>query len=81
MSALVEKRDLLAQARFTYSFDREVYYKRETRQVFSVEYVEDHAVEHLEKCIRQLPKENDWHFYFNVAPSESVKRELQGVLL
>ena len=78
--SLATKRELLMDAGFVYSFDRDVYYNRETRKVFSVEFVDDHSVEELDRCIHEGTEGEDWRFYFNTPPSESVQRQLQGVL-
>lgn len=80
MSTLATKRRLLEGEGFVYNFDRDVYYNRESKKVFSVEFVEDHTVEDLDRCIRESAGGGNWHFYFNTAPSGSVTRELQGAL-
>jgi len=74
------KQHLLDIAGFSYNFDREIYVNRETRKVFSVEFVEDHDAKTLEECIREEIRENGWHFYFNHVPSDPVRRDLEAVL-
>lgn len=80
MSTFAKKRQLLEGAGFDYSFDRDVYYNRETKKIFSVEFVEDHTVEELDSRIRERPAGDKWRFYFNETPSGSVSRELEGAL-
>ena len=80
MIALAKKRALLNESGFAYGFDREVYYNQDTKKVFSIEFVEDHSAEELEKCIGENTRENGWRFYFNTVPSKSAKRELEEVL-
>ena len=80
MNALAEKRTLLENSGFAYGFDREVYYNLTTKKVFSIEFVEDHTPEELNKCIGEIVEGKDWRFYFNSAPSNSTKHELEEVL-
>lgn len=80
MSALTEKRRILENAGFVYNFDRELYYNRNVKKVFSVDFVEDHNNTELEHFIREDRDARNWHFYFNTAPSSSVKHEIISVL-
>lgn len=80
MNALAKKRALLEDSGFVYGFDREVYYNRDSKKVFSVEFVEDHSAEELAKCIGENTGGSDWRFYFNAAPSNSARHELEEVL-
>jgi hypothetical protein len=49
--------------------------------VFSVEFVQDHDEAELEAAMHapSLPS-GEWQFFFNKAPSDTVKRDLSGVL-
>lgn len=76
MTALSRKREILMQAGYVYSFDREVYYNHETKKVFSLEFIEDHSVEVLAGRIAEVNGGAAWRFYFNAAPSDTVRREL-----
>ena len=80
MPTPADKRQLLEQAGYAYGFDREVYYNRNTRKVFSVEFVEDHNAEELETCISENTQQQEWRFYFNSTPPDAVRRELESVL-
>lgn len=80
MLALTEKRKLLENAGFIYNFDRELYYNRNMKKVFSVEFVEDHNELELEQSIKECSNAQNWSFYFNTAPSSAVKHELISVL-
>ena len=80
MTELARKRELLAQAGYAYSFDREVYYNHETRKVFSLEFIEDHSADELEESIGENTDGVNWRFYFNAAPSDSARQELEIVL-
>jgi hypothetical protein len=74
------KREILETAGYVYGFDREIYFNRVTKKIFSVEFVEDHSTAELEKCISENSNEEEWRFYFNYPPSDAVKRELKSVL-
>jgi len=80
MATLDTKSQILQDAGYIYSFDREVYFNRGTKKVFSVEFVEDHNEEELQRYFSENKDVMEWCFYFNSAPSEAVKRELQSVL-
>ena len=75
------KRQILEQAGYSYSFDRMIYVNRNVRKAFSIEYVQDHDEADLVAHINEPPPPNgEWHFYFNLGPSEAVKRELSAIL-
>ena len=80
MNTLAEKRILLEDSGFAYRFDRELYYNRDTKKVFSVEFVEDHTPEKIKRCIDENTESQDWRFYFNEPPSNSVRHELEETL-
>lgn len=80
MTALKTKEKILKDAGYAYSFDREIYINRKTKKAFSVDFVEDHSEEELQRCITENLQGRMWRFYFNSPPSEAVKRELDGVL-
>jgi hypothetical protein len=73
------KQDLLENAGYRYSFDRELYFNREAKKAFSVEFVEDHSEEEMKRRLDQMPGA-DWQFFFNSPPSDAVKRELASIL-
>jgi hypothetical protein len=74
------KTDVLDEAGYAYSFDRQVYINRETKKAFSVEFVEDHSEDQVRKYIREHTNGMEWRFYFNSPPSEAVRHELELVL-
>jgi hypothetical protein len=74
------KQDLLRQAEYAYNFDRMVYFNRKAKKAFSVEFVEDHDEDELKRLIREGAETQGWQFYFNSAPAEAVKRELERAL-
>lgn len=80
MTILTIKRDLLNQAGYRYSFDRDIYFNRQTKKAFSVEFIEDHDEHELRRRITGNAPKNGWQFFFNSDPAESVKRELEKVL-
>ncbi len=80
MAAQATKRQILEDSGYTYSFDREIYFNRCTKKAFSVEFVEDHSQDVLQKCISEDGQGGRWRFYFNFPPSESVSRDLESAL-
>jgi hypothetical protein len=57
-----------------------LYFNREAKKAFSLEFVQDHDEAELHKHIRERTAPNGWRFYFNSAPSESVRRQLEEAL-
>ena len=74
------KTDILDEAGYAYSFDRQVYMNRKARKAFSVQFVQDNSEEQIRKSIREQTDGLKWRFYFNAPPSETVKHELESVL-
>lgn len=79
MKTLATKQQIIEGAGYVYNFDREIYFNRKAKKIFSVEFIEDSDDEVLEQCIRQ-ENNGKWQFYFNSPPAETVKRELELVL-
>ncbi|HEX4227696.1 MAG TPA: hypothetical protein VHZ07_03430 [Bryobacteraceae bacterium] len=81
MTSLATKEQILKNAGYVYSFDRELYLNRKSKKAFSIEFIEDHSAEEIEGHIRQnIPETDEWTFFFNKPPSTVVKRELANVL-
>ena len=74
------KRDILLKANYTYNLDRDLYVNRTARKAFSIEYVDDKPEDEIVRRIKEPTNGNGWKFYFNRAPSEGVKRELERAL-
>jgi hypothetical protein len=72
--------EILDKAGYAYSFDRQMYINRKTKKAFSVEFVQDHSEDQIRKYTREHTPGLKWRFYFNLPPSEAVKRELECVL-
>jgi len=81
MRAVATKAQLLTDEGYLFNFDRVIYINRAARKVFSVEFVQDHDEAELEAAMHapSLPS-GEWQFFFNKAPSDTVKRDLSGVL-
>jgi hypothetical protein len=75
MTDLAEKEELLESSGYRYLFDRMMYVNRDTRRVFSFEFVEDHSKQEIQTLLDTLPT-TEWVFYFNAPPSDEVRREL-----
>jgi len=71
----------MQDAGYDYSFDRDLYFNRKTKKVFSFEFVEDSGEAELEAKVKEpVPSTEGWHFYFNSPPSAAVKRDLATIL-
>ncbi|HET6675024.1 MAG TPA: hypothetical protein VFG71_06780 [Nitrospiraceae bacterium] len=81
-TVLDAKKRILEGAGYTYSFDRMIYFNRDAKKVFSIEFVEDHNEVELQRCINEDTEEGkrEWHFYFTSPPSGAIRRELESVL-
>ena len=75
-----KKKDILWEANYRYNFDRDLFVNRAARKAFSIEFVDDHPEEELRQRIEEKTGGNCWTFYFNLPPTESVKRELEREL-
>lgn len=74
------KKDILRNADYWYNFDRNLFYNRQARKAFSLEFVDDHPEDEILQRIGENTNGSGWTFYFNSPPSEGVKRELERVL-
>jgi hypothetical protein len=80
MGRVDKKEQILQQAGYVYSFDREIYFNHRTKKVFSVEFIEDHSEDELQRFLSEKTEGEEWHFYFNSPPPKAVKSELESVL-
>jgi len=74
------KQDLLRQAGYDYNFERMVYFNRQAKKAFSIEFVDDHDESELATRITEDAGRSGWRFYFNSPPSDTVKQELERTL-
>ena len=81
MKTLDTKQNTLDDAGLAFNFDRKVYFDPRRKKVFSVEFIEDHAEEDLERFIHEDTGKNGWKFYFNSEPPEPVKHEIEAALV
>jgi hypothetical protein len=79
LTNVATKQQILEGAGYRYSFDREVYFNRQAKKAFSVEFIEDKPEEELRRRIEEKAA-REWQFFFNNPPSDAVKRELASVL-
>lgn len=81
MHTVTTKKQLLEDAGYSYSFERLIYVNRDTRKVFSRQFIEDNSEGEIEVRIEEPgPPPGEWRFYFNSPPSASVRRELYSIL-
>jgi hypothetical protein len=76
----MKKSDILWQADYRYNFDRDLWVNPKAKKAFSVEFVDDMPEVEIVRRIEEGTNGNGWTFYFNLAPSEGVKRVLEQVL-
>ena len=74
-----EKEKILREAQFHYHFERSLYFNRQQRKVFSIEAIEDHDVDWLRDRVQQQNPGDEWLFFFNTPPSDSVKIEIKKI--
>ncbi len=77
---IVKKKDVLREAGYRYDFERALFINRARRGAFSIEFVGDHSEEELRQLILESGDANAWKFYFNVPPSDGIRRELERLL-
>ncbi len=73
-----EKLDILKRNNYKYMFDRELYFNREARKIFSREAIEDHDVKLLKDRIEE-ENVSEVMIYFNGPVSEEIVEELKQV--
>lgn len=76
MTDLTEKEELLEGSGYRYHFDRMIYFNRTARRAFSLEFIEDHSRQEIQKLLNDTPATDAWVFHFNEPPSDRVKRDL-----
>lgn len=74
------KKDILREANYVYNFDREMYFNRDTRKVFSAEFIADRPEDEIAQRISEPRNDDGWKFYSNFELPDSVKQELESVL-
>jgi hypothetical protein len=74
------KAQILEDAGYAYSFDRQMYVNREAKKAFSINFVQDHTEDQIRQYIGKQSDGAEWQFYFNSPPSNAVKHELECVL-
>lgn len=74
-SELIEREDLLESTGHRYHLIRWCFVNRRNRRVFSIEFMEKHTKEELQRLI-DAPATDDWVFHFNEPPGDSVRRIL-----
>lgn len=82
MRTLATKQQIIEGAGYVYNFDREVYFNRKAKKIFSMDFIEDNDEEKLEQCVQEVREApgGRWLFYFNSPPAESVRRQLEALL-
>jgi hypothetical protein len=71
-----KKYELLSSSGFIPHFSRAIYNNRQTKKVFSLQAIEDHAPEWLRSNIRSPNKTGTWQFYFHQPVAEDAIKEI-----
>lgn len=79
-TAVATKKALLDNAGYVYDFIHMLYFNRDTKKAFSVQFVEDNPPEVLEKSIQEPSNTQRWEFYVRNALSESVRHQVEAAL-
>lgn len=80
-AAVATKKAILDNAGYAYDFNHMLYFNRNAKKAFSVEYVDDNPPEVLEKSIQEPSSTQRWEFYVSNPPvSDSVRRQLEAAL-
>jgi hypothetical protein len=74
------KENILRDADYVYHFDRELYFNRGARKVFSAEFIADHREDEITRSIEEPGTGNGWMFYANSPIPASIQQELESVL-
>lgn len=77
MSSENEKMNLLKKAEYRYHFDRDLYFNKRDKVVFSIEYIEDNDKNTLSENIKNKSSKNDWIFFTNEPISEEIKEQIK----
>ncbi len=80
MPKSLEKKQILEGSKFSYHFDRAIYFNRVAKKIFSVEAIEDNSSEWLKKKIHEKNDSGEWEFFFNDSAPEAVKKEILRLL-
>ena len=59
------KLKILHDGGYRYNFDRQLYFNRDTKRAFSVEFIEDHPEDEIAQLVRDEPSRLEWQFFFN----------------
>jgi hypothetical protein len=75
MTDLTDKEMLLEGCGYRYHFDRMIYFNRDSRRAFSLEFVEEHSQLEIQTLL-DVPATDSWVFHFNQPLSDRIKQEL-----
>jgi hypothetical protein len=75
------KSQILGEAGYGYNFDRRLYLNRKEKKAFSLQFLESHSEAEIEECMRENGVGGEeWHFFFNEAPTKAVIQQLADLL-
>ncbi len=80
MTPLATKQHILLAIGYRSDDEVEIYYNCSARKVFSVEFLDRHSESEIEQSAAKDIGACGWQLYFNLEPSETVKREIVRAL-
>lgn len=75
-SATATKLDILRGGDYRFDWERGMYVNRKARKALSIDFVKDHDADQLQEAVKEDTGGQEWRFYTNSPPSESVRQQL-----
>lgn len=69
------KKQLLEEYNYKYDFNREIYFNKKDKKIFSQVAIEDNNEQWLAERLGE-PTKNKWTFYFNKKPSAQAEQQI-----
>ena len=75
MSDLTVKEELLENSGYRYHFERMIYISRADRRAFSLEFLETHSQQELQRLV-EMSATGDWVLHYNEPLTDAARRSL-----
>ncbi|KTD37593.1 hypothetical protein Lmor_0456 [Legionella moravica] len=70
------KKEILNSNNFQYHFNRDIYYNKQSKKIFSTEIIQDNTEDWLVDKIQEKNNTGSWQIYFNGGCTLDMKKEL-----
>jgi hypothetical protein len=80
MIEVIEKGNLLKDAGYFYNFNREIYFNRQEKKVFSESAIGDNSIIWLRQKINEKNYTGTWLFFFKDTPMIEIQQEIMKEL-